>query len=153
MSGVTVDANVLIHAADGGSARNERARALLDWLIGGSGIVHVFWPTVMAFLRIATHPSVFATPLRPEEATAAVDGLLRRPNVRAEGEGPDFWLAYRGVAGVVSPRGNLVPDAHLVALMRQHGVGTIWTGDRDFRKFDGVTAKDPFDPRFGAGFR
>ncbi len=35
-------------------------------------------------------------------------------------------------------RGNLVSDAHLVALMRQHDVDTTWTSDRDFRRFDRV---------------
>ena len=44
-------------------------------------------------------------------------------------------------------RGNLVPDAHLVALMRQHGVRTIWTHDRDFRKFNGIRVVDPFAQR------
>jgi predicted nucleic acid-binding protein len=41
-------------------------------------------------------------------------------------------------------RGNLVPDAHLVALMRQHGVSTIWSHDRDFLKFPGIKVQDPF---------
>ena len=40
-----------------------------------------------------------------------------------------------------------VPDAHLVALMREHGVVTMWSNDRDFRKFDGITVKNPFDER------
>jgi predicted nucleic acid-binding protein len=31
--------------------------------------------------------------------------------------------------------------------MRQHGVGTIYTRDRDFRRFDGITAEDPFSDR------
>jgi len=45
-------------------------------------------------------------------------------------------------------RGNLVPDAHLVALLLQHGVTTLWTHDRDFRSFEGARARDPFeDPR------
>jgi predicted nucleic acid-binding protein len=39
--------------------------------------------------------------------------------------------------------GNPVNHACIVALMRQHGVGTIWTNDRDFRTFDGIRAKDP----------
>jgi hypothetical protein len=43
--------------------------------------------------------------------------------------------------GVV--RANLVPDAHIAALMLQHGVGTIWTVDRDFRRFDGITTREP----------
>jgi predicted nucleic acid-binding protein len=38
----------------------------------------------------------------------------------------------------------LVPDAHLVALMRENGVRRIWTSDRDFRRFDGIEARDPF---------
>ncbi len=45
-----------------------------------------------------------------------------------------------------------MPDAHVVALMHQHGVGTFYSRDRDFRKFDGITAVDPFDERFSAGF-
>ena len=44
----------------------------------------------------------------------------------------------------VAAAGNLVPAAHLVALMRAHGVSNIWTSDRDFRKFDGIRVKSPF---------
>jgi hypothetical protein len=44
----------------------------------------------------------------------------------------------------VVARGNLVPDAHLVALMRQYGVSTIVSHDRDFRMFDGIRVHDPF---------
>jgi len=44
----------------------------------------------------------------------------------------------------VAPTGNLVPDAHLVALMLENGVRTIMTRDRDYRKFRGITVRDPF---------
>jgi hypothetical protein len=33
--------------------------------------------------------------------------------------------------------------------MRQHGVSTIYTRDRDFRRFDGIRAEDPFSSRPG----
>ncbi|GIV00558.1 MAG: hypothetical protein KatS3mg014_2173 [Actinomycetota bacterium] len=33
---------------------------------------------------------------------------------------------------------------HLVALMRENGVRTILTHDRDFRRFDGIRVRDPF---------
>lgn len=68
------------------------------------------------------------------------------------GEGRQFWPTFRTVAIDVRPRGNLVSDAHLVALMHEHGVSTIWSHDRDFRKFSGITVKDPFDERHSAGF-
>lgn len=32
--------------------------------------------------------------------------------------------------------GNLVPDAHLASILRQHGVKRTYTADADFRKFD-----------------
>jgi len=56
------------------------------------------------------------------------------------------------VASDVKPRGNLFPDAHLVALMREHGVSTIWSHDRDLRKFSGITVKDPFSGEESTGF-
>jgi predicted nucleic acid-binding protein len=40
-------------------------------------------------------------------------------------------------------RGNEVPDAHLTALIREHGVRIIHTRDRDFRRFDGIEVRDP----------
>ena len=52
----------------------------------------------------------------------------------------------------VKARGKLVPDSHLVALMHELGVSTIWSRDRDFRKFSGITVKDPFSQRYSAGF-
>jgi len=43
------------------------------------------------------------------------------------------------------PAGNLVSDAHLVALMLENDVPTIWTRDRDFRRFQGIEERDPFE--------
>jgi predicted nucleic acid-binding protein len=63
-----------------------------------------------------------------------------------------FWATFRRVATDVRPRGNLVSDAHLVALMLEHGIATIWSHDRDFRKFRGITVRDPFSDRYSAGF-
>jgi predicted nucleic acid-binding protein len=41
-------------------------------------------------------------------------------------------------------RGNLVPDAHLAALLRQHGVRRLYTNDADFRKFAFLDVRNPF---------
>ena len=40
--------------------------------------------------------------------------------------------------------GARAPIAHLAARMRQHGVTTIYTRDRDYRRFDGTRVLDPF---------
>lgn len=36
-----------------------------------------------------------------------------------------------------------VPDAHLAAVLSQHGVVTLYTHDRDVRKFSFLEIKDP----------
>lgn len=65
-------------------------------------------------------------------------------NVQTGSESDDFWRRFGDVLDDATPTGNLMPDAHLVGLMRQHGVGTIWTRDRDFRRFSGIKVRDPF---------
>lgn len=138
------DTNVLLYASDEQSPRQRAAVELLTRLAQGPEIVYLFWPVLIGYLRIATHPSVFERPLTPARAMANVDGLLGRPHIRAPGEQPGFWDTFTQLTGGDVVRGNLVSDAHLAALMRQQGVSTIWTADRDFRRFSGIAVHNPF---------
>lgn len=140
----TIDANVLLYASDEASPVHARARAFVERLADGPEIVYLFWPTVMAYLRIATHPAVFARPLTAVEAIGNVEQLLVRGHVRTTGEQDQFWERFRDVADDAMPAGNLVPDAHLVALMLENDVRTIWTRDRDYRRFARIEVRDPF---------
>lgn len=142
---VTLDANVLLYASDASSARQVAAIRLVEQVARGPEIAYLFWPTIMAYLRIATHPAIFDRPLSGADAIANIEALLSRPHVRAPGEQPAFWRRYRSVAADALPAGNLVPDAHLVSLMAENEVRTIWTHDRDFRRFKGIEVRDPFD--------
>jgi hypothetical protein len=141
---LTFDANVLLYASDASSAVHERARALVERAAGGPEIAYLFWPTIMAYLRIATHPAVFARPLTILEAMANVEQLLSRPHVRTTGETDTFWPTLRAVVDDALPSGNLVPDAHVAALMLENDVRTIWTRDRDYRRFPRIDVRDPF---------
>jgi len=98
----------------------------------------------MSYLRIATHPRIFSAPLSPDEALGNVSALLELPHVRAVSELDGFVNAYRHVAGDIPVRGNLVPDAHIAAILFQHGVRTLYSNDRDFRKFQSLDLHDPF---------
>jgi toxin-antitoxin system PIN domain toxin len=142
---LTLDANVLLYASDTSSPRHVRAREVIGAVAAGPELAYLFWPTIMAYLRIATHPAIFDRPLPAREAIENVEALLSRPNVRAPGEQPEFWRRYRSVAADATPTGNLVPDAHIVALMLDNEVRTIWTHDRDYRRFKGIEVRDPFD--------
>jgi hypothetical protein len=48
------------------------------------------WPTLMSYLRIATHQSIFAAPLTPEEALSNIVALLTLPHVRVVSEQDGF---------------------------------------------------------------
>lgn len=140
---VTVDANVLVYASNEADPSHETALGLIERLAAGPELVSLFWPTTMGYLRIVTHPAILPRPLTAAEAVANIDALLVRPHVRAPGERDGFWEVYRATAGG-HDRGNDVPDGHLAALMRQHGVRVVYTRDRDFARFEGVEVRNPF---------
>jgi uncharacterized protein len=75
--------------------------------------------------------------------TANIETLLKLPHTRFLAEEEGFWDRYRELTAEVSTRGNLVPDAHLAALLRQHGVRKLYTHDRDFLRFSFLDVHDP----------
>ncbi len=138
-----IDVNILLYASDGGSPRHDRASAFLRQCVSRREVFCLAWVTVMSFLRMATHPAIFSRPLAHEEAARNISALLAVPHCRVISEEEGFWDRYREITQDVSVRGNLVPDAHLAALLSQHGVVTLYTHDRDFRRFEFLDVRDP----------
>lgn len=139
-----IDVNVLLYASDTASPFHRQAAEFLAERAKGPDILYLAWATLMSYMRISTHPAIFASPLPPEDAARNVEALIRLPHVRMLAEDEGFWDLYREVTRLVASRGNAVPDAHLATLLRQHGVATLYTNDRDFRKFDFLHVRDPF---------
>lgn len=140
----SIDVNVLLYASDRSSPLHAPASGFLQSCLEGGDLFYIAWPTVMGYLRIATHPSIFDEPLTTQQAIANVQTLLDLPHCRCLTEDDGFWETWRELADETPLRGNLVPDAHLAALLRLHGVGTLYTHDRDFRRFDFLDVRDPF---------
>jgi toxin-antitoxin system PIN domain toxin len=140
----SVDVNVLLYASDKSSDRHDAAHRFLQSCASSPEVLCLTWPTLMSYLRIATHPRIFAAPLAPDEAVGNVKSLLALPHTRAVAEQEGFLDAYAHVIEGVAVRGNLVPDAHVVAILFQHGVRTLYSNDRDFRKFESLDVKNPF---------
>jgi toxin-antitoxin system PIN domain toxin len=138
-----IDTNILLYAANSSSEAHETSYALIEHLARGPELLYVFWPVAMGFLRLSTNPVVTDDPLSPAEALSSLGDLIERDHVRTPGEAPNFLAVYRETA-IAATRGKDVTDAHIAALMRQHGVNTIYTRDRDFRRFDGIRVEDPF---------
>ena len=139
----SLDANLLIYASDNSSPFHPAAKQFLEGCLNGFETLYIAWPTAMTYLRIVTHPSIFTEPLSPSEATKNIDILQQNPAVRFIEETEDFWTTYQDISGEQPIRGNLVPDAHLATLLKVNGVKTLYTHDRDFRRFDFLTVRDP----------
>jgi toxin-antitoxin system PIN domain toxin len=138
-----VDVNILLYASDSACKYYERAKPFLEECMQKEELFCLGWPTVMGYLRISTHPSIFAQPLTPDEAMANIGMFLSLPHIRFLSEEEGFWDIYRELTAEVPTRGNLVPDAHLAAILRQHGVKKLYSHDRDFLKFAFLDVHDP----------
>lgn len=140
-----IDANILLYASDQESSRWEKATGLLYDCVSRKQLFYLPWPAIMAYLRISTHPAIFTAPLAPEEAAQNINSLLKLPHARVLSEGPRFWETYRRVTESIIVRGNLVPDAHIAALLLEHGVRKLLTNDSDFLKFPFLKVINPFE--------
>ena len=104
----SLDANVLLYASDKSSDRHERARRFVETCAAGPEILCLAWSTLMAYLRIATHPASLprrSTPTKRSAMSRRLSGCRMRASCRS---GTTFLDAYKQVAGDMPVRGNLV---------------------------------------------
>jgi hypothetical protein len=129
-----IDANLLLFAVDAESPHHDRAAAWLTDLLNGDRRVGLPWESLMAFVRIATHPRATRTPLSSEAAWEFVESWLAAPTAWV----PVPTEQHAAVFGELVTRyrlaGNLVPDGHLAALAIEHGL-ELGSADTDFARF------------------
>ena len=137
-----IDANVLLFARDSASERHHAAREFLEDALNGPTRVGLPWPSLTAFLRIATHPRVYVEPLTTQQAWTQVESWLAAPASWV----PVPTTRHAEVLGELLRRsgvtGNLMADAHLAALAIEHGL-ELCSSDSDFARFPGLRWRDP----------
>ena len=82
----SLDVNILLYASDASSSLHAPARDFVQSCVRGGDLFYITWPTVMGYLRIATHPSIFDEPLTMRQAMANVETLLDLPHCRCLAE-------------------------------------------------------------------
>lgn len=139
---IILDANVLLYAYNSASEQHDRCRNWLEAALNGTEQIGLPWQTLVAFIRIATHPRVFRRPLLVAEAVEVVDEWLACPQVMLVEPADGHWARLKQHLIDAQASGALVPDAALAALALEQGA-TLCSTDRDFARFRELKLVNP----------
>ena len=139
-----VDTNILVYAADRDSPYHARCRDLVSAWRASPSAWYVTWGICYEFLRVVTHPRVMQRSWQAAVAWRVVEALLATPGLGVlMPTDRHADVAAEVVADHAHITGNLWHDATTVVLMREHGVGRIYTRDMDFHRFAHIQPIDP----------
>jgi len=136
------DVNVLVYAHREDAKDHARYRSWLEAVLNGEEAFGVSDLILSGFVRVVTHPKVFARPTPRETAFAFVDTLRSQPNAIAIQPGARHWGIFSSLCESANAKGNLVPDAYLAAMAIESGCDWV-TSDRDFLRFQGLRVRHP----------
>ena len=134
---VLPDVNVLVAAFRPDHTLHEPSREWLLRQVEGTAAFGMSDRVLEGFIRVVTHPKVFAEPDSFDGAVGFADAVVARENcVRVE-PGERQWSIFVELAESTGATGNLVSDAWLAALAIEAGVEWI-TWDRGFDRYPGL---------------
>lgn len=137
-----VDANLLLYAVDRTSPFHDRAAGWLTEQLNGPRRVGLPWQSLVAFIRISTHPRASASPLSPRAALSHIDDWLAPDVAWIPNPGPGHTTILTRLIDTYQLRGNIISDAHLAALAIEHGL-TLASADTDFARFRELNWSNP----------
>ena len=137
-----IDTNVLLYAVNTSAREHRVAKTWLDGALSGGAPVGFAWLALVAFVRIATHPSIFERPLTHAQAMAQVEAWLDSPSATVLQPGPGHAHVLGGMLTALDRAGNLTNDAHLAALAVEHKAALV-SFDSDFSRFPDVRWERP----------
>ena len=140
---IAVDSNLLVYAHREDSTWYESAAEQVRLLAEGRQPWAIPWPCVHEFLAIVTHPRIFHPPTPLPKALDQVAAWLESPSLEMLAEWGRYWDVLATVLSAAKVRGAQIHDARVAALCLHHGIRELWTADRDFNRFAGLSVRNP----------
>jgi len=134
---VLPDVNVLVYAFRPDLEQHAPHRAFVQRLVEGDEAFGLASPVLSGFVRVVTHPRIFATPDPVDDALSFTRTLRESERSVSIEPGPRHWEIFERLCRDGNARGNLVADAYLAALAIESGCEWI-TADRDYARFPGL---------------
>lgn len=141
---IVPDANLLLYAYDESFSHHAAARGWWEQVMNGSEPVGLPPVVLLAFVRLATHPSVAAHPRSVAEVRVIVDSWLQTPHVRVLPTSVSLIGRFFDMLVAAGHGGNLSTDALIAAHTLDAGA-RLYTNDRDFGRFPGVVTVNPLE--------
>ncbi len=140
---IAIDTNLLVYSVMTSSVHHARARECVErlaesgekWAIPG----HCF----IEFAGVTTHPKIYAPALTMEEVHEAIGAWRESPSLVVIGESGAFWEVFEMMTRLARAKGAMVHDARIAAACRASGVKELWSADRDFSRYPGLTVRNP----------
>ena len=136
------DVNILVYAHRRDMPDHGAYRDWLDAEVNSDAAFGLSDLVLSGFIRIVTHPRVFQTPTKLDDALAFATQLRNQPNRIGVAPGTRHWEIFAGLCVSAGAKGNLVPYAYFAALAIEHGCQWITT-DRDYSRFAGLNWRHP----------
>ncbi len=140
-----VDANLVLWAHHRQFSEHDKARVWWRETLSSSTQVGIPWSTIVAFLRISTHPRALRRPVPIDVAWKEVRRWLARTNVWVPTPTDRHTAILEDLLQRSHPTGNHVPDADLAALAIEWGLELL-SADRDFARYPALRWRDPLTP-------
>jgi uncharacterized protein len=140
---IAVDTNILIYAHREESPHYPAALRRVEKLAEGSASWAIPWPCVHEFLAIVTRPRIYDPPTPLLQALAQIEAWRESPGLALLSESEQHWSELRALAIAGRIAGPRIHDAKIAAICSQHGVRELWSADRDFSRFPGLTVVNP----------
>ena len=140
---IAVDTNLLVYAYREDSPFHEAVVEALRPVIEGPVPWALPGPCGHECSGVVTNARVYKPASSLANVLAFLESTFGSPHLHLLGEGPGYFEKLRDLALAAKLSGPRIHDARIAALCLHHGVGELWSADRDFSAFPRLKVRNP----------